>query len=367
MHVFRNWRTAAWLGSALLSVVALGEPRLAPIATSPGSTKTLPAHIAGRIAAGGAYQWPGLYFESKFKGRSVYFKIGPGDVILHVLVDGKSIGTLVKPAAGSYLIDGLTDGEHTVRINSVTESQSAPNTFGGFPLPAGVKKLAMAPRKRQIEFIGDSHTVGYGNTSKSRDCTNDEVWATTDNSQTFAPKIAEHYGADYQVNAISGRGIVRNYDGSAGDPLPVAYPFVLLNHTARYVATAWQPQIIVIALGTNDFSTPLKAGEKWRTRDELHADFEATYVKFVEDLRARNPHAFIILWATDMAEHEIAQEAGKVAAQLQSTGDNRVAFIAIDGLEMTGCHWHPSLADEDKIAEKLIRFIDERHLASARR
>ena len=77
--------------------------------------------------------------------------------------------------------------------------------------------------------------------------------------------------------------------------------------------------------------------------------------QLVETLRARNPRAFFILWATDMAEHEIQQEAGKVAAQLQSKGDPRVAFIPVEGLAMTGCHWHPSVADHDA--------IDERHLA----
>ena len=361
----RTLRGALLAGISLTSAATFGEPRLALLPESPHGTKPLPAHIPGRITAQGEYQWPGLYFEAKFKGSNVYFETERG-VILHVLVDGESVGTLTKPAPGSYLIDGLTNATHTVRIDAVTESQSATNIFGGFALPAHEKPLSMAPRRLQIEFIGDSHTVGYGNTSPSRDCSQDEVWATTDNSRAFGPKIARRYDADYQVNAISGRGIVRNYDGSAGDPLPVAYPFELLNHSARYDDSAWRPRIIVIALGTNDFSTPLKAGEKWKAREELHADYEASYVKFVETLRVRNPQAFIILWATDMAEHEIEQEAAKVAAQLQSHGDHRVAFIPIGGLGMTGCHWHPSVADHDVIAGKLIQFIDERHLVPAR-
>jgi lysophospholipase L1-like esterase len=354
---------AAFIGFALASAAAFGKPQLEPAPMLAGRTKPLSAHIAGRIGDAGSYQWPGLYFEARFKGKSVYFTTGPGEVILHVLVDGESIGTLVKPARGTYLIHGLTKGAHSMRIDAVTESQSAPNTFGGFAVPAAGKALSMAPRKRQIEFIGDSHTVGYGNTSPTRDCSADDVWATTDNSRSFAPKVARRYDADFQVNAISGRGIVRNYDGGAGDPLPVAYPFVRLDHGALYDGAAWHPQIIVIALGTNDFSTALKSGEKWTTREELHADYEATYVKFVENLRARNPHAFIILWATDMAEHEIEQEAGKVVTQLQSKGDDQVAFLPVDGLAMSGCNWHPSLADHDAIAERLIRFIDDRQLA----
>jgi lysophospholipase L1-like esterase len=352
------------MSAALLSTLACGAPRLEAVAKAPTGLQNIKAEVHGR-ASNDRYQWPGLYFEARFSGRSVYFNTGPGDVILNALIDGRSVGTLTKPASGLYLIDGLEPGSHTVRIEAITESQSGPNEFHGFALLKSGKARPSTPREQQIEFIGDSHTVGYGNTSKTRDCTEDEVWATTDNSQTFGAKVANHYGADYQINAISGRGIVRNYDGSAGDPLPVAYPFVLLDHSAVYEDATWQPQIIVIALGTNDFSTSLKAGEKWKTRDELHADYEATYVKFVENLRARNRHAFIVLWATELAEREIQQEAGKVAALLKSKGDERVAFLPIDGLAMTGCHWHPSVPDHDVIAEKLIRFIDDRHLASS--
>jgi len=324
--------------------------------------KRVPAQVAGRTSASGQYQWPGLYFESKFRGGSLYFTTGSGDVILHVLVDGVPVGTLVKPRPGDWRIDGLVEGPHVVRVEAVTESQDAPNAFGGFALPPGSRALAGSPRKRQIEFIGDSHTVGYGNTSKTRDCTEDDVWATTDSSVAFGPKVARHYDADFQVNAISGRGIVRNYDGSEGDPLPVAYPFVLLDHGARYENSSWRPQVIVIALGTNDFSTPLHADEKWPTRDALHADFETTYVRFLGDLRERNPNAFFVIWATELAEREIQAEAGKVVAQRQAQGDQRIAFIPVDGLAMTGCNWHPSVADDDVIVAKLIGLIDARSL-----
>jgi lysophospholipase L1-like esterase len=348
----------AWLALAVFSGAASSAAQLAPVKGEPAGLQKIPAHTAGRITAAGAYQWPGLYFETRFKGTGVYFTTGPGDVILHVLVDGEMVGTLVKPAAGMYLIDGLTNKPHDVHIDAVTESQAGPNIFGGFSLPPSAKALPMMARKRQIEFIGDSHTVGYGNTSRTRDCTEDDVWKTTDNSQAFGAKIARHYDADYQINAVSGRGIVRNYDGFIGDALPVSYPFVLLDRATRYDNPAWKPRIIVIALGANDFSTQLHAGEKWATREELRADYEANYVKFVQSLRARNPQAFFVLWATDMAEQEVQKEVGKVIDQLKSKGERRIGFVPISGLEMTGCNWHPSLADHDVNAAALIRYID---------
>jgi lysophospholipase L1-like esterase len=348
------------LGTAALTCSAATPVRVAAV-EKPAGAKTLELHVPGRtrISAGKhTYQWPGVYFEAAFVGPKVYFELGPGDVILRVLVDAQPVATLAKPAPGFYEIANLAQQKHTVRVEVLTESQAAPNIFGGFLYSKGTRPLPVVPRARQIELIGDSHTVGYGNTSTTRNCTEDDVWKTTDNSQTFGPKLARHYGADYQVNAISGRGIVRNYDGSAGDHLPQAYPYVLLDHSARYEERAWQPQVIAIALGSNDFSTALKPTEQWKSRDELHADYEATYLRFLGALRARNPEAFIVIWATDMAEGEIETEAAKVVEQFQSGGDKRITFVPIDGLAMTGCNWHPSIADDDTIANTLMRVID---------
>ena len=348
------------LGTAALDCSAATPVRVAAV-ERPAGARTLAVHVAGRtrdMAGKQTYQWPGVYFEAAFHGPKVYFELGRGDVILRVLVDDQPVATLAKPAPGFYEIANLAQQAHTARIEVLTESQAGPNVFGGFVYPKETRPLPAVPRARQIEFIGDSHTVGYGNTSATRNCSEDDVWKTTDDSQAFGAKMARHYGADYQVNAISGRGIVRNYDGSGGDPLPEAYPYVLLDHSARYENRAWQPQVIVIALGTNDFSTALKPTEQWKSRDQLHADYEATYLRFLTALRARNPEAFIVVWATDMAGGEIETEAGKVVKQFQSAGDPGIVFVPIDGLAMTGCNWHPSIADDDTIANTLMRIID---------
>jgi lysophospholipase L1-like esterase len=355
------------LASLLLSSQTTAETaRVALVKVTPSSLRLLTMSTGGRMLAeqstGGAssynYQWPGVYFEAAFNGNGVYFKVGPGETILHVVIDDQPPIPLIKPAAGFYKVDRLANGTHNIRIEVVTESQAAPATFGGFALPMQSTALSTPKRERQIEFIGDSYTVGYGNLSPKRDCTQDEVWATTDNSQAFGPLTARHYDADYQINAISGRGIVRNYDGGRGDPVPVAYPFVRFDKQTVYADKTWRPQIIVIGLGTNDFSTPLHSGEQWRSRDELHADYEANYVRFVKSLRARNPAAFVILMATDAANGEIQSEVMKVVAQLKAAGEDRIAFVPMNGLTMTGCDYHLSTADDRTVSQSLIRFID---------
>jgi lysophospholipase L1-like esterase len=327
-----------------------------------------PSSIGGRVVAdkeGFSYQWPGVYVESAFEGSSFYFKVGPGDVHLHVRIDGALVSTLTKPTPGLYRVAGLATGPHQVRIEVASEHQANVNHFGGVWLAADAKPLPVIKRQRQIEFIGDSHTVGYGNTSPSRQCTPEQIWATTDNTVAFGPVIARRYQADYRINAISGRGIVRNYNGGPGDTLPEAYPYSLLNRVAGDTGTDWQPQIVVIALGTNDFSTPLNAAEKWTRRVALYRDFEKSYVAFVLSLRARYPRANFVLWATDLANGEILAEGEKVTAQLKQAGEARVAFVAIKGLTMAACDWHPSEADSQTIAQNLMREIDKQPLWSA--
>jgi len=358
-------------GASLLNSPSI---QAAPVAIHKATTvpavQPLPVSIGGRMlitpsdAAGFGgkdytSQWPGSYFTAVFEGPAVLFRIGHADEILHVIVDGQAATPLVKPEPGVYEADGLSQGRHTISVFVATESQAGPDTFGGFAIAIGAKVLAAPTRRRQIEFIGDSHTVGYGNLSPKHACTRDETWADTDDTQAFGALTARHYDADYQVNAISGRGIVRNYNGFAADTLPQAYPFVLFDKQQRYKDASWQPQVIVIALGTNDFSTPLNPGERWKTRDELHADYEATYLKFLVDLRARNPKADIVVWATDMANGEIESEARKVVDQRKAQGDGHIIFLAIHGLGFGACDWHPSLADDRLISEKLIQVIDE--------
>jgi lysophospholipase L1-like esterase len=351
-------------GLLAAALLALAVPATASVTVGPttlAGAAPLALRIGGRVQpapAGYRRQWPGSYFEARFQGPAVLMRVGPGDAIFRVSVDGAPVATLVKPAAGTYRVDGLPAGAHLIRVDVATESQAGPTVFGGFYAPPGTALPAPPAHVRQIEFIGDSHTVGYGNLSAKRECSEAEVWATTDTSQAMPARLARHYDADYQVNAISGRGIVRNYAGMAADTIPRAYPFTLFDGKTRADDPAWRPQLIVIALGTNDFSTALHAGERWTSRAALRADYEADYVGFVQRLRARNPHARILLWATGLADGEIARAVAGVAARLNAEGDKDVLFVPVYDLEFSGCHAHPSLTDDRRIAATLAAAID---------
>lgn len=351
---------AAW-GLASTLPASLHAATVTAVAIDTATGPVLPLHVGGRVvrtAAGYTRQWPGTYFDGAFRGDAALMRVGPGDVILHVHVDAAPAIRLVKPRPGLYRISGLSQGRHRIRVDVASESQAGATVFGGLYAAPGGRPQPVTARRRQIEFIGDSHTVGYGNTSPVRDCSKADVWATTDTTRGIAAITAQRYGADYRVNAISGRGIVRNYDGGPGNTLPAAYPFALLDHTARATDAGWHPRLIVIALGTNDFSTALHAGEPWQTRAALRTAFEARYVAFIRHLRNRHPRAAILLWATDLADGAIAAAASAVATRLTASGLPGIGFVAVPGLAFSGCHAHPSIADDGRIAAALARHVD---------
>ena len=350
-------RVKLLFGAAALWSGAAGAQSIVREPTAPAHLSRLPSAITGRAVteADGSIrrQWPGTYFETAFRGPAAFFRIGPGEVSLRVSIDAQAPQSLVKPEPGLYRITGLGRGAHRLRIDVASESQAGPTSFGGFFAGADTRPAALPSRRRRIEFIGDSHTVGYGNTSPSRACTEDQVWATTDTSRGLAAITAGRFGADYQVNAISGRGVVRNYNGFAADTLPQAYPFALFDHAKGKASTGWRPQAIVVALGTNDFSTPLNVGEKWTTRDQLHADYENSYVRFVQQLRARDPQALILLWAVDLAGGEIQSEVARLVDRLHREGDRRVDYVPVNKLAFSGCNAHPTVSDDAAIADAL--------------
>lgn len=313
----------------------------------------LPVHVGGRVIAeadgGLSFGWPGVYFEGRFSGPAVRVRFDSQAESMRLLVDGREWRVFRAGGPVDVTVDGLSPGEHVVRLEKMTESQTGGGRFIGFFPVGGTTPLPPLSRARQIEFIGDSWTVGYGNTSATRTCTVQEVHDLTDTQQAFGPVVARRFDADYRINAWSGFGMVRNYDGGVRDlNLPTVYPRLKPDDVVRIAEAdpAWTPRIIVINLGTNDFSTLLHPDEAWRDEAALRAAWRDRYVAFVGELHAAQPQARFILMGSDTFYAEVAA----VAALLNADAPQLATPVRIDGLDLGGCDWHPSLADETRLA-----------------
>jgi len=336
---------------------------LALIGCSARASSPLPVHTSGRVIhnADGSltFGWPATYIEGRFRGTGVSVSLETTTERLRLLIDGAEKTLFIEPGSTSLTISGLPAGDHVVRLEKMTESQEGGARFVGF-YPAGdaIPLPAPAPAARSIEFIGDSHSVGYGNTSRGRTCSNQEVHDLTDSQQAFGPLLARRLGADYRVVAYSGFGIVRNYNGSsAGLNLPTLYSRLKPDDAAHLETDAgdWHPQLIVINLGTNDFSTPLHAGEAWANDAALRADYRTKYIAFARMLMRKQPQAHLILMGGDSFYGEVQQ----IAAALNQDSPGRVLTLHVGPMELTACNYHPSLKDHQMNADGLQALLDQ--------
>lgn len=342
--------------------------------------RVLPLHIGGRVktelphealpagAKSYVHQWPGVYFEAAFKGREFIAKFDDDANEYRFFIDELDPVTLTQPGKSEFRIAGLANRTHHVRLEKVTESIDHVGIFAGFFIPKGARSVPVRARRRQIEFIGDSDMTGYGIRSTTRQCSQEEVRRRSDTQIAYPAKVAKHFNADYQVNAIAGRGMVRNYDGSMPTAtMPVVYPNTIPTKTSVYSNRQWQPQIIYVALGSNDFSTALKADEKWETTEDLIADYFDSYERFIRSLYPRNRNAsLIIVWSdtskfTDPAHVAMVEDRRKrLSAAVQLIGFRSVWFTEMPnlGTDLTACDYHWSVNDHNKISNWLISNLE---------
>lgn len=333
-------------------------------AVAPGTRALDGVHTAGRVADRGTgvrYTWPGTSFEGRIRGDSVGVVLDDAVNDYELRIDDREPVTLVTPGRTTHWVRGLGAGVHTVRLVKRTESPWSPGLFGGFLAgPGGAVLRAPAARDRQIEFIGDSWTAGYGNTSTVRDCSaTGGVDRNSNAGQTFGALTARALNADHQLNAWSGRGMVRNYDG--GDPGTDYRTYYQRTLQAADPAVwprpaSWNPRVVVIGLGINDFSTPVRAGEPWADEAALAAAFREAYVGFLHELRQRyGPRAeFVLTYPTLWNTTALGDSIEQIAAG----GDPRVHALHYDvPLDLLGCDWHPSAADHRLLADALTSYL----------
>ncbi len=333
-------------------------------ATAPAvpDVPALPLHVGGRTVAraDGArlYGWPGTYFESRFSGTAVRVRFDAPTDNLRLSIDGTERQVFHDPGPVDQVVGGLPDGAHTVRLELMTESYHAPGAFLGF-YPAAGSAARPAPRyARQIEFIGDSITVGFGNLSPSRTCDVRQEHDRTDTSATYAAIAARHYGADYRIHAKSGFGMLRNYGGSnPGMNLPAVYDRAVGGEAAPVLGTArssdWHPQVVVINLGTNDFSTPVHAGETWPDAARFAEAYRQQYEAFARRVARDQPQARIVLLGAANFYAQVEQVARAI-----DPGRRRFTTAMFAAPENSGCKFHPSRGDHWLMSRTLMDAVD---------
>ncbi len=308
--------------------------------------------------AGPKFAWSDTTIKANFQGTGISVKLNSmGDNWFSVIIDGVVKSPINVPAGSSSsytLASGLANGNHTVELVKRTECWVGDVQFLGFTVTGGNLLAPPAPSSKRIEFIGDSITCGYGNEGTSQ-----YQSFTTKNENAYlayGAVTARLLGADPITVCWSGKGVVQNYGGdTANDLMPALYPQILsYNKTLTWDTSKWIPQVVVINLGTNDFST---------SAPDTTA-FTTAYEKLVNRIRGQYPNAHIYCAIGPMLGGDQLKNCRNcitsVVNKKNSAGDQKVHFIEFpvqDQANGYGEDWHPSIKTHQLMADQLAAQI----------
>jgi len=328
----------------------------------------------------------GTYVTARFRGVGVTALIkdehryGMWRNYYDAVIDGAIVSKIkINDDVAMYaypIVSDLPYGEHEITIVKRTEPNVGLGYFGGFEIAGVILPPPDRPAHKMLIF-GDSITAGSG-TEVPADgdpgCSADGWGQPVQNADVaYGPVAARMLDADYHVVGVSGIGLVRNYqsDPSMGDirPMPQVYNLTLPEMTAGsavWNAATYQPDAIVVALGTNDFSpgpiNPDNTPVDGRAMMDVGA-FATAYIAFVDALRADYPAAHVFAMGSPMladgwptaayqakTSHEMALTM--VADHYTAGGDGKVHKVSVTKVG-GGCGTHPNVAGQMTTATEL--------------
>lgn len=250
------------------------------------------------------------------------------------------------------------------------------------------KFTALPEKKMKIEFIGDSITTGEGLAGQVGDM--DWVSCHMSFCKTYAYQASDLLDADFRVMSQGGYGVVSGYNNSPYKVIPPHYENVCsivggpvyekLGGNLSYDFSEWQPDYIVINLGTNDrggldfepfvdevtgMEYKMNYGPDGKACEE-DADKIANGVKnFLMVVRSNNPKAKII-WTTGfMSIPEVMPAINSGIDEYKTiTADKNIYTLEFESMdcetedEDKGSRAHPGPKTHKLAAKKLADFIN---------
>ena len=234
------------------------------------------------------------------------------------------------------------------------------------------KILPLTVPAQRIEFIGDSITCGYG--VETLDPEEQFSTATENAEKSYAGIISEKLGLDRMLTSFSGHGIVSGYTGDPETPnlselVPPYYEKAGRNGftlpSGRMVTdipwdfSAWQPDDIIVNLGTNDLSWCMEYPER-------KEKYRKMYTGFLKTVRKNNPHARMLCILGFMGEGLNGHMQAAVRDYIAETGDPDIRAVSLkeqDGKKNGyGANYHPSEASQRELAETVLKELEKQEI-----
>lgn len=303
-----------------------------------------------------------------FKGNSCTVALQNTDVFEHhnyvsIELDGEYIERVKVENGGqkSYpIVVNTKKKTHHLTIYKATEA-----TCGGIIFSGTTAKLSKikAKKKKKIEFIGNSITCGAASDYSQIPCDQGDYYDHSNGYFAYGPVLSRSLDVDYLLSSVSGIGIYRNWnDENINEPImPQVYEkLYLIQDTSKPAYDFdFQPNIISIALGTNDFSD----GDGKKERLPFNPEkFISNYVNFIKMLYLHNPNAQLVLVSSPMVSGKkdvvFVDCLNKIQASFkEDTTHKSIVIFRFKSMTPHGCGGHPDIADHKIMADEYAPFL----------
>jgi lysophospholipase L1-like esterase len=299
------------------------------------------------------FAWSGSGFVAGFNGTGLAVRLRGKPNQFTLLVDGVLLPTVVTQNGDQMyvLATGLPAADHEVALYRRTEASFGATSVVEITVESGQLGAPLPAPERLIEVVGDSISCGYGDEGTSP-CS---FSADTENHYlSYGAILARSFGADLSTVAWSGKGVASNYGGNKTDLIPQLYERAIPTEKRSVWNFVSQPQLVIINLGTNDFSTNF---------DPTETEFVTAYQGLLGVIRSHYPDAYILctvgpmLIGTDLTAKARPFIAAAVEAR-RTAGD-----IDVEAFELTtanpnpACDSHPNLLTHAAIADELAAKV----------
>jgi lysophospholipase L1-like esterase len=292
------------------------------------------------------FNWSGTAIEFSVSGTATAaMEMTDGAGYYDVEVDGKPQASPVfvdSYTPKSYpLASGLSPETHRIRIVRRNEAYGTIATFGKLILADGGKLAATPKPARKMEFVGDSWTAGYFNEA----CADQQK--NTNTNKAWARLTSKAFHAQDVILAESGIGLAKSLGGKTVMPKKYLDTFDTAGTTPnpKWNFASWKPDIVTVFLGIND-----------KNAGATESQFIAALHAFVTVVRGNYPDAAILFVSATGGMDAAARTA--VAAETTSLGHARVYWHECKTV-VTGCQYHPTLAEDQIIANAAIARISQ--------
>jgi len=264
-----------------------------------------------------------------------------------------------KDQKGPFRLTASGNKKHTVWIYKATEATTGPI----FIEKISGKNLRAIPNSNAplIEFIGNSITCGAAADASEVPCGTGVYHDQHNAYYAYGPRVARKLSVNYIMSSVSGIGMYRTWNREEPS-MPQVYENsdFLVGSLRKWDFSKYTPQIVSIALGTNDLSNG--DGKTPRTPFDS-AKFVNNYIGFVQSVKSKYPNAQIVFLNSPMVggDRNILLQNCLTTIKNRIDGwhpaDKPVALFFFQPMKARGCTGHPSVEDHAMLADELFPFF----------